>query len=103
VKPNGRYLAFLEDSRGTIQAADREIAVRAMRIKSRGVKDAIDCAYLEKFNLQLHFSMQATLAARNPEIPTTTKCEEPISRYGYGSVVASGVRWPRGCTISLSF
>lgn len=34
VKPNGWYRTFLKDPRGTIQVKDREIAVRAVRIKS---------------------------------------------------------------------
>jgi hypothetical protein len=50
VKPKGWYRTFLEDPRGTIQVADREIAVRAIRIKSEGLRDAIDRAYLEKYN-----------------------------------------------------
>jgi len=50
VKPNGWYRTFLKEPRGTIQVADREIAVRAMRIKSEGLRDAIDLAYLDKYN-----------------------------------------------------
>jgi hypothetical protein len=50
VKPNGWYRTFLEESRGAIQVGDREIAVRAKRIKSADLRDAIDRAYLEKYN-----------------------------------------------------
>ena len=34
VKPRGWYRAFLEESRGTVQIANREIAVRAVRSRS---------------------------------------------------------------------
>jgi len=50
VKPNGWYRTFLKDPHGTIQVTDREIAVRARRIKSEELRDAIDRAYLEKYN-----------------------------------------------------
>jgi hypothetical protein len=50
VKPNGWYRTFLNEPLGTIQVADRKIAVRAIRIKSEGLRDAIDRAYLDKYN-----------------------------------------------------
>jgi hypothetical protein len=50
VKPNGWYRTFLKEPRGTIQVADRKIAVRARCIKTRRLRDAIDRAYLEKYN-----------------------------------------------------
>jgi hypothetical protein len=50
VKPNGWYRTFLKESRGTIQLKDREIAVRALPIKSESLRDAIDRAYLDKYN-----------------------------------------------------
>ena len=50
VKENGWYRTFLREPRGTIQVANRTIAVRAMRIKSESLRDAIDRAYLNKYN-----------------------------------------------------
>jgi hypothetical protein len=50
VKPNGWYRTFLREPRGTIQVKDRKIAVRAVRIKSEDLRDAIDRAYLDKYN-----------------------------------------------------
>jgi hypothetical protein len=41
---------FLKEPRGTIQVADRTIAVHAVRIKSESLRDAIDLAYLNKYN-----------------------------------------------------
>jgi hypothetical protein len=45
-----RVVSFLEDSRGRVQIADREIQVRAVRTRSKQLKDAVDRAYLEKYN-----------------------------------------------------
>jgi hypothetical protein len=50
VKPNGWSRTFLKEPRGTIQVADQEIAVRAVRIKGERLREAIDRAYLEKYN-----------------------------------------------------
>jgi hypothetical protein len=50
VKPNGWYREFLKEPRGTIQGADHEIAVRAVRIREERLRDAVDRAYLEKYN-----------------------------------------------------
>lgn len=50
VKPDGWYRTFLKQLRGTIRVADCEIAVRATRIANKSLRDAIDRAYLEKYN-----------------------------------------------------
>jgi hypothetical protein len=50
VKPNGWYRTFLQEPRGTIQLKDQEIAVRALPIKRKSLRDAIDRAYLDKYN-----------------------------------------------------
>jgi hypothetical protein len=50
VKRNGWYRTFLKEPRGTIQVADYEIAVHAKHIESERLRDAIDRAYLEKYN-----------------------------------------------------
>ena len=50
VKPNGWYRTFLKEPRGTVHVADCKIAVRALRIKSERVRDAVDRAYLDKYN-----------------------------------------------------
>jgi hypothetical protein len=49
LKPRSWYRTFLEEPRGTIVVADREIPVRAVRTRSERLKDAIDKAYLEKY------------------------------------------------------
>ena len=50
VKPNGWYRTFRKEPRGAIQVADQEIAVRATPISSELLNNAIDQAYLEKYN-----------------------------------------------------
>jgi hypothetical protein len=50
VKPNGWYRTFLKEPRGTIQVADCNIALRAIPIKSEALRDAVDRAYLDKYN-----------------------------------------------------
>ena len=50
VKPDGWYQAFRKEPRGAIQVSGDEIAVRAVHIRSNSICDAIDRAYLEKYN-----------------------------------------------------
>jgi hypothetical protein len=50
VKPRSWYRTFLEDPRGVIHIAGRELPVRAVRTRSEGLKDAISRAYLEKYH-----------------------------------------------------
>jgi hypothetical protein len=50
VTPRGWYWAFLEEPRGAIRIADHEIAVRAVRMRDKRVRDAVDRAYLDKYN-----------------------------------------------------
>jgi hypothetical protein len=52
IKPRGWYRTFLEKPRGTIKIAAREIAVRAVRTRDKRVRDAVDRAYLDKYNTQ---------------------------------------------------
>jgi hypothetical protein len=49
-KPRGWYGTFLEDSRGAVQVAGQEIAIRVVRTRSERLKDAVDRAYLEKYS-----------------------------------------------------
>jgi hypothetical protein len=50
LKPRSWYRTFLNEPRGAIQVADREIAVRAVRTRSERLKDAVSRAYVEKYN-----------------------------------------------------
>jgi hypothetical protein len=50
VKPGGWYCTFLSQPRGAIQVGKVEIPVRAVPIKHKGMRDAADRAYLEKYS-----------------------------------------------------
>jgi len=50
LKPRGWYRTFIEDPRGAVHVAGREIPVRAVRTRSERLKDAVDRAYREKYN-----------------------------------------------------
>jgi hypothetical protein len=50
VKATGWYHTFRAEPRGVIQAAGREIRVRAVPVRSERTKAAVDDAYLEKYD-----------------------------------------------------
>lgn len=50
IKPRSWFRTLLTEPRGTISVADREIPVRAVFTRSERLKDAIDRAYLKKYN-----------------------------------------------------
>jgi len=50
LKPRSWWRTFLEEPRGTIQVAGREIPVRAVQTRSERLKAAVDRAYLEKYH-----------------------------------------------------
>jgi hypothetical protein len=49
VKPGGWYRTFVENPRGAIRIGDRDIPVRAVRTRSKRLKDSVSRAYLEKY------------------------------------------------------
>jgi hypothetical protein len=49
LKPGGWYRTFLADPLGSIQVGDREIHVRARRVRSERLCDAVDDAYARKY------------------------------------------------------
>jgi hypothetical protein len=49
LKLNGWYQTFLTDPYGTIQVGGREIAVRALRVRSERIRDAVEAAYAAKY------------------------------------------------------
>jgi hypothetical protein len=50
VKPNGWYRTFRKDARGAIQTKNGEIAVRAIPVQTKSLRDAVDRAYLDAYN-----------------------------------------------------
>ena len=50
LKPRSWYRTFLEEPRGLINVAGREIKVRAVHTRSERLKQVVSQAYLEKYN-----------------------------------------------------
>jgi hypothetical protein len=49
-RKDGWYRTFLEDPLGVIQVGDREVRIRAIRVKSERLRDKIEDAYAEKYD-----------------------------------------------------
>jgi hypothetical protein len=49
LKPDGWYRTFLEDPLGAIQIGERQLPVRAARVRSERILTAVERAYAEKF------------------------------------------------------
>jgi hypothetical protein len=71
LKPRSWYRTFLEEPRGTINVDGREIAVRAVRTRSERLKDAIDQAYLEKYNTKGSIQYARDLGSEKSRATTT--------------------------------
>lgn len=50
IKPRSWYRTFLEEPRGAVQVAGREISVRAVRTNSERLRDAVSRVYLAKYS-----------------------------------------------------
>ena len=50
IKPKGWYRTFLREPRGAIQLGESQIAVRAVPVRSKDLRDAVDQAYLERYS-----------------------------------------------------
>jgi hypothetical protein len=48
-KPDGWYRKFLEDPLGAIQIGERQLSVRAARVRSERIMTAVERAYAEKY------------------------------------------------------
>lgn len=48
-KPAGWYRAFLEDPAGAIRLGERDIPVRAIRVRSARLNEAVDAGYAKKY------------------------------------------------------
>jgi hypothetical protein len=71
LKPRSWYRTFLEEPRGAIQVAGREIVVRAVRTRSERLKDAVDRAYLEKYNTRASLKYARDLGRAKSRATTT--------------------------------
>jgi len=50
LKPRSWYRTFLKAPEGAVRVGDREVLVRAVQTRSERLKDAVDKAYLQKYN-----------------------------------------------------
>ena len=67
---NGWYRTFLEDPLGVLQIGDREVRIRAVRVKGERLRDAIDAAYADKFTTK--FAQTYVRGFRAPRRRDTT-------------------------------
>ena len=70
LKRGGWYRTFLEDPLGVIQVADRELKIRAVRVKSERVRDKIEDGYAEKYDTKA--SQKYVRGFRTPRRRDTT-------------------------------
>ena len=49
LEKTGWYHAFLQDPLGTLQVGDREIRIRAVRVRSERLRDGVEEAYAAKY------------------------------------------------------
>jgi hypothetical protein len=71
IKRRSWYRTFLKEPVGTIQIADQEIAVRALRTRGEKLKDEIDKAYLEKYSTKGWIKYAQDLAREKSRATTT--------------------------------
>jgi len=78
MKPGGWYRTFLKEPRGAIQVGKSEIPVRAKHIRSERLRNAIDRAYLAKYNSKGAIKYAKDLAS--PKSRATTLELVPLSQ-----------------------
>jgi hypothetical protein len=71
VKANGWYRTFLVEPRGTIQLGNFTIAVSAVQVRSEHLRDAVDRAYLDKYNTPGALKYARDLAQARSRATTT--------------------------------
>lgn len=50
LKPGGWYRTFLDDPLGMIQVGERHVRIRAVRARSKHIRDAVERAYASKYD-----------------------------------------------------
>ncbi len=71
VKRRSWFRTFCKEPRGTIQIAGPDIPVRAVRTRSERIKDAVDRAYLEKYNTRASLKYARHLGRAKSRATTT--------------------------------
>jgi len=77
IKTTGWYRTFLVEPRGAIQVGKTEVVVRAMPIKSKRLRDAVDRAYLERYTKAWELKYAKGLTAE--KCRATTVELQPVS------------------------
>ena len=67
---DGWYRTFLDDPLGVLQVGDREVKVRAARVRSERLRDRIEDAYAEKYDTKA--SQKYVRGFRTPRRRATT-------------------------------
>jgi hypothetical protein len=67
---DGWYRTFLEDPLGVLQVGERQLKVRAVRVKSERLRDKIEDAYAEKYHTKA--SQKYVKGFRTPRRRDTT-------------------------------
>jgi hypothetical protein len=71
LKPRSWWRTFQEEPEGIIQVGDAQIPVRAVRTRSERLKDAVDRAYLEKYNTKGSIQYAQDLGSEKSRATTT--------------------------------
>jgi hypothetical protein len=80
LKPRSWYRTFLEEPRGAIKVGSREIPVRAIRTRSKRLKDAVSRAYLAKYNTRGSIKYARDLGSAKSRATTTELVPSPTRR-----------------------
>ncbi len=78
LKPRSWHRTFLEEPRGAIKVGGREISVRAVRIRSDPLKDAVSRAYLAKYNTPGSVKYARDLGRAKSRATTTELVPSPL-------------------------
>lgn len=71
IKQDGWYHAFLNQPKGLLQIAGRQLKIRAVRTRSERLRDAVDGAYMEKYNSPGSIRFARDLGRRKSRDTTT--------------------------------
>lgn len=71
LKPRSWWRTFQEEPEGIIQVGDVQIPVRAVSTRSERLKDAVDRAYLEKYNTKGSIQYARDMGSEKSRATTT--------------------------------
>ena len=71
LKPRSWWRTFQEEPEGIIQVGEVQLPVRAVRTRSERLKDAVDRAYLEKYNTKGSIQYAKDMGSEKSRATTT--------------------------------